>query len=154
MTKAKNPPAQTPARSSKRNISVDASNNSDLTCIASGPVKLMNRVKTRSMTRKADASLTYGASVQTGAIKKARSKAKENWCRSMLHEMRTMSAWWHKVFCLLNCGAPSAVNDQAKLNHTAQLQYYSVIELQYLCMQKLHPIGTILKYLHVQIVSP
>lgn len=78
MTKAKNPPAQTPARSSKRNISVDASNNSDLTCIASGPVKLMNRVKTRSMTRKADASLTYGASVQTGAIKKARSKAKEN----------------------------------------------------------------------------
>eukprot|EP00598_Pedospumella_elongata_P008247 CAMPEP_0185009882 /NCGR_PEP_ID=MMETSP1098-20130426/93415_1 /TAXON_ID=89044 /ORGANISM="Spumella elongata, Strain CCAP 955/1" /LENGTH=76 /DNA_ID=CAMNT_0027538643 /DNA_START=16 /DNA_END=243 /DNA_ORIENTATION=- len=76
MTKAKNP--QPPAHPSRRNIPVNSSDYADLTGAASGPVNVTDRVKTRSMTRKTDAPLTCGASVQTDAIKKARRKAKEN----------------------------------------------------------------------------
>ena len=75
MTKAKNP--QPPAHSSSRNIPVNASDNADLTGAASGPVNVTDRVKTRSMTRKTDASLTYGASVQTAAIKRQEAKRKK-----------------------------------------------------------------------------
>lgn len=74
MTTAKNPPAQTPARLSKWNIS----DNADSTGAAGGPVTVTDRVKTRSMTRKADASLACGASTESGKIEKCKKQSKSN----------------------------------------------------------------------------